>query len=435
MTMAKQVNDARTWIRGARLVTAAGDQGTADLAFAGGVIEGPTPQGPVDVEVDGSGLVLTPAFIDPHVHLREPGFEVKEDLASGLAAAAAGGFGTVVSMANTDPVIDEPGLVRWLIEKAASLPGARLHPAAAVTMGLGGTQLTDAAALKEAGAVMLTDDGIPVSDGEVMRRACEWAADLGLVVQTHSEDPTLRGDGVMNEGTVSERLGLPGNPRIAEASMVYRDCAIAAFTGARVHIAHVTCREALDVVAHFKERGAPVTCEVTPQHLSLTDEAFTSFDPIYKVAPPLRTQDDVDALREGVKRGVVDCIGTDHAPHTRDEKHADLLSAPFGIANIEVAFPVLYEALVKSGDLDLPALLRLLQDGPAHVMGWDAPTLDVGAPADVVLLDLETARVVDPATFKSKAKFGPWDAQTLQGWPVKTWVAGHLAFDRAESAR
>jgi len=431
MTMEKHVDATRTLIRGARIVTAAGDEGVTDLAFANGVIEGPEPRGPVDVDVDASGLVLTPAFLDPHVHLREPGFEVKEDLASGLAAAAAGGFGTVVSMANTDPAIDEPSLVRWLIEKAAVLPGARLRPAAALTMGLKGTQLTDAVALKEAGAVMLTDDGIPVSDGEVMRRACEWAADLGLVVQTHSEDPALRRDGVMNEGEVSERLGLPGNPRIAEASMVYRDCAIAAFTGARVHIAHVTCREALDVVAHFKERGAPVTCEVTPQHLSLTDAAFDTFDPVYKVAPPLRTSDDVDALREGVKRGLVDCIGTDHAPHTRDEKHGDLLSAPFGIANVEVAFAVLCEALVTTGDLDLPALLRLLQDGPARVMGWDAPTLAAGAPADVVLLDLDTARVVDPATFKSKAKFGPWDGQTLRGWPVKTWVAGHLAFDRA----
>ncbi len=429
--MEKHVDATRTLIRGARIVTAAGDEGVTDLAFANGVIEGPEPRGPVDVDVDASGLVLTPAFLDPHVHLREPGFEVKEDLASGLAAAAAGGFGTVVSMANTDPAIDEPSLVRWLIEKAAVLPGARLRPAAALTMGLKGTQLTDAVALKEAGAVMLTDDGIPVSDGEVMRRACEWAADLGLVVQTHSEDPALRRDGVMNEGEVSERLGLPGNPRIAEASMVYRDCAIAAFTGARVHIAHVTCREALDVVAHFKERGAPVTCEVTPQHLSLTDAAFDTFDPVYKVAPPLRTSDDVDALREGVKRGLVDCIGTDHAPHTRDEKHGDLLSAPFGIANVEVAFAVLCEALVTTGDLDLPALLRLLQDGPARVMGWDAPTLAAGAPADVVLLDLDTARVVDPATFKSKAKFGPWDGQTLRGWPVKTWVAGHLAFDRA----
>ncbi len=434
MSLQQDGSKLRTLIRGATLITSAGEQGVQDLVLAGGLIEGHEPQGPVDVEVDGTGMLLTPAFIDPHVHLREPGFEVKEDLASGLAAAAAGGFGTVVSMANTNPVIDEPGLVRWLIDKAASLPGARLRPAAALTMGLKGSQLTDAAALKEAGAVMLTDDGIPVSDGEVMRRACEWAAELGLVVQTHSEDPTLRRDGVMNEGEVSERLGLPGNPRAAEASMVYRDCAVAHLTGARVHIAHVTCREALDVVAFFKAKGAPVTCEVTPQHLALTDEALASFDPIFKVAPPLRTMDDVLALREGVAIGVVDCIGTDHAPHTRDEKHQDMLSAPFGIANIEVAFPVLYESLVLAGIVELPALLALLQDGPASVMGWPIPSLEVGAPADVVLLDVTSARTVDPMTFRSKAKFSPWDGESLHGWPAKTWVGGSLVHDLVPSA-
>jgi dihydroorotase len=425
----------RTWIRGATRVTSAGERGTGDLVLAGGRIEGPEPAGPVDHEVDATGLVLTPAFLDPHVHLREPGQEVKEDLASGLAAAAAGGFGTVVSMANTEPPIDTPEQVRGLLERADGLPGARLRPAAALTMGLAGERPSDAAALAEAGAVMLTDDGMPVRDGERMRRACEWARDLGLVVQTHSEDPSLRADGVMNEGPVSERLGLPGNPRAAEAAMVYRDCEIARLTGARVHIAHVTCRAALEVVAFFKERGVAVTCEATPHHLTLTDEALTSFDPVYKVAPPLRTADDVAALREGVRSGLVDCIGTDHAPHTREEKHADLLSAPFGIANLEVAFAVLHEALVAGEEgLPLLRLLELLQDGPARVMGWPAPTLEPGAPADVVLLDLATPRPVDPATFRSKARFGPWDGATLRGWPMRTWVGGREVFRRAEDA-
>jgi dihydroorotase len=423
----------RTWIRGATRVTASGEHGPGDLVLAGGKIEGTSPDGPVDHEVDATGHVLTPAFLDPHVHLREPGQEVKEDLASGLAAAAAGGFGTVVSMANTDPTIDTPGQVRGLLERAARLSGARLRPAAALSMGLAGERLTDAAALADAGAVMLTDDGVPVRDGELMRRACEWARELRLVVQTHSEEPTLRRDGVMNEGPVSERLGLPGNPRAAEAAMVYRDCEIARLTGARVHIAHVTCRAALEVVAFFKERGAPVTCEVTPHHLSLTDEALTSFDPVYKVAPPLRTADDVAALRDGLRTGVVDCIGTDHAPHTREEKHRDLLSAPFGIANLEVAFAVLHETLVAGeAGLSLPDLLALLQDGPARVMGWPAPSLDPGAPADVVLLDLATPRRVDPTTFRSKARFGPWDGATLRGWPMRTWVAGREVFRRDE---
>ncbi|MDZ7706520.1 MAG: dihydroorotase [Trueperaceae bacterium] len=423
----------RTWIRGATIVTSDGEIGTGDLVLADGRIEGAEPRGPVDHEVDATGLVATAAFIDPHVHLREPGFEVKEDLVSGLAAAAAGGYGTVVSMANTDPVVDEPGLVRSLIEKAERLGGTRLRPAAALSMGLRGERLTDAAALAEAGAVMLTDDGIPVVDGELMRRACEWARDLDLVVQTHSEDPTLRGDGVMNEGAVSERLGLPGNPRAAEAAMTYRDAEIARLTGARVHIAHVSCRAALDVVAFFKEKGVSVTCEVTPHHLTLTDEALASFDPVFKVAPPLRTADDVQALRDGIRSGLVDCLGTDHAPHTREEKQRDLLSAPFGIAHIEVAFPVLYEALVLGGVVALPELLRLLQDGPADVMGWPAPSLAEGAPADVVLLDLDTARTVDPGRFLSKAKFGPWDGQTLRGWPMRTWVAGREVFRRDDA--
>ncbi len=428
--MSHDSETTRILIRGATLVTSAGEHGRGDMVLAGDRIEGATPHGPVDREIDATGLVLTPAFVDPHVHLREPGFEVKEDLASGLAAAAAGGYGTVVSMANTEPVIDEPELVRGLIEKAAGMPGARLRPAASLSMGLEGERLSDAAALAEAGAVMLTDDGIPVTDGELMRRACEWARGLGLVVQTHSEDPSLRGNGVMNEGAVSERLGLPGNPRAAEAAMTYRDCEIARLTGARVHIAHVSCRAALEVVAFFKERGAPVSCEVTPHHLTLTDEALASFDPIYKVAPPLRTADDVEALREGVRSGLVDCVGTDHAPHTREEKHRDLLSAPFGIANLEVAFPVLYEALVLGDVLSLTDLLRLLQDGPARVMGWPAPSLEQGAPGDVVLLDLDTPRAVDPERFRSKARFGPWDGASLRGWPMRTFVRGREVFHR-----
>ncbi|MDZ7799908.1 MAG: dihydroorotase [Trueperaceae bacterium] len=420
----KQETQTRTRIRGATWATPEGSEDRGDLVLFGGRIEGSEPAGPVDHEVDATGLTLTSAFIDPHVHLRDPGQEVKEDLASGLAAAAAGGYGTVVSMANTDPPVDEPGLVRSLLARAEALPGARLRPAAALSMGLAGTRLTDAAALAEAGAVMLTDDGIPVVDGDLMRRACEWARDLGLVVQTHSEDPTLRRDGVMNEGTVSERLGLPGNPTAAEAAMVYRDCEIARLTGARVHIAHVTCRAALEVVSYFKERGVAVTCEVTPHHLTLADDRLEGFDPVFKVAPPLRTADDVAYLRRALQEGGVDCIGTDHAPHTRDEKRRDLLNAPFGIANLEVAFPLLYTELVQGELLTLPALLSLMQDGPARVLGLEPPRLEAGAPADVVLLDLDTERPVEGRRFRSKARFGPWEGWALRGWPVRTWVGG-----------
>ncbi|MDQ3460175.1 MAG: dihydroorotase [Deinococcota bacterium] len=420
----------RTVISNARLLDARGEQGQADLYLNDGLIEGVDLGGETDFDYDAGGKVVTPAFVELHAHLREPGQESKEDLSSGLAAAAAGGYGVVVSMANTAPVVDEPHIVAELIAKAERLGGARLRPAAALSRGLKGKALTDFAALKDAGAVMITDDGLPVGDGHLMRRAGEYASELGLVIQTHSEDPSLRADGVMNEGAVSQRLGLPGNPTQAEAVMIYRDCEIALMTGARVHIAHVSSKRGMQVVEWFKAQGAPVTAEVTPHHLTLTDEIFESFDPIYKVAPPLRTAADVACLREAVRRGVVDNIGSDHAPHTRAEKDADLLEAPFGIANLEVCFPLLYSELVLAGELEFSALLRLLQEGPAKAMGWATPTLEPGRPADVTVLDLETARAVEPASFKSKAKFSPWDGQALKGWPVATFVRGKLVFER-----
>ena len=412
---------SRTIITNARLI---GEQSLADLYLKDSLIEGVNLGGEVSHTFDAAGKLVTPAFIDLHTHLREPGQEVKEDLASGLAAAAAGGYGTVVSMANTDPVIDDPGLVTDLLAKAERLGLARLRPAAALSRGLKGAQLTDFAALQAAGAVMLTDDGIPVADGHLLRRACEYAAELGLVIQTHSEEPSLRQDGVMNEGTVSQRLGLPGNPVQAEAVMVYRDCELALMTGARVHIAHVSSRRGLQLIEWFKAQGAPVTAEVTPHHLTLTDETLGAFDPIYKVAPPLRTAADVAYLRGALARAVVDSIGTDHAPHTRAEKDLDLLQAPSGIANLEVAFPLLYTKLVLDGVLTLTDLLHYFQSGPAKVMGWPAPSLAPGAPADLTVIDLESARPVTPSAFQSKAKFSPWDGWQLQGWPVATFVRG-----------
>ncbi len=423
-----RTSGARTVIRRARLATERGLSEPVDLYVKAGVIEGFDLGGAVDTELDAAGALVTPAFIDLHAHLRDPGQEVKEDLTSGLTAAAAGGFGTVVSMANTVPVIDEPGLVADLVRRAAAVRQARLRPAAALSVGLRGERLTDFAALKAAGAVMLTDDGIPVADSHLMRRACEYAADLGLVIQTHSEDPALRHEGVMNEGPVSRVLGLPGNPAEAEAIMVFRDAELARMTGARVHIAHVTSRRALEVATWQRGSGAPITVEVTPQHLTLTDEALRGFDPVFKVAPPLRTAGDVAYLREAVRTGAVDSIGTDHAPHTRAEKERDLLEAPFGIANLEVVFALLYTELVVTGELPLQRLLHLLQTGPAAVMGWPEPTLAPGSPADLTVLDLEAERAVDGSRFASKAKLGPWEGRMLRGWPRATMVAGEVCF-------
>ncbi|WP_407570643.1 dihydroorotase [Deinococcus altitudinis] len=378
--------------------------------------------------IDVNGATVAPALIELHAHLREPGQEVKEDLQSGLAAAAAGGYGTVICMPNTSPVIDDPALVRSLIQKANGLGFARLRPSAALTKGQEGKQLAELALLKEAGAVMFTDDGRTNEDARVLRLGLEYAHSLGMVVSVHAEDATLRADGVMNEGPVSEALGLPGNPAAAEAARVARDIEIAALTGARLHIQHLSTARALDLVRDAKKRGVPVTCEVCPHHLTLTDESLRGFDPIYKVAPPLRTQADADHLLEGLKDGSVDCLATDHAPHTRAEKEQDMLRAPSGIAYIELAFPLMYTRFGET--LGLEKLLDLFTAGPARVMGWNVPTLEAGQPADLVLLDLETVRKVEPQTFKSKAKFTPWAGENLRGWPVLTLVGGQVAFRR-----
>jgi dihydroorotase len=425
----------RTLIKNGHLIDANKDYGIADLYLKDGIIEGVNLKAQADETFDANGYIVTPAFIDLHAHLREPGQEVKENLQSGLSAAVAGGFGTVISMANTNPTIDEAGLVAELISKAKRIGQARLRPSAALSHGLKGETLTDFAVLKDAGAVMITDDGIPVKDSHLMRRACEYAAELGLVIQTHSEEPSLRQSGVMNEGVMSHRLGLPGNPVSAEAIMIYRDCEIAQMTGARVHIAHISSKRGMQVVEWFKSQGASITAEVSPHHLTLTDDCLKSFDPIFKVAPPLRTQEDVDYLRDAVKRGVVDNIGTDHAPHTRDEKDRDMLEAPFGIANIEVTFPLLYTELVATNILELHTLLGLLQTGPANVMHWPEPNLQVGSAADIVILDVNTARAVTPAAFKSKAKFSPWIGQLLKGWPMATFVRGRQVFGVANSIK
>lgn len=378
--------------------------------------------------LDGRGGTISPALIELHAHLREPGQTEKEDLASGLAAAAAGGYGTVVCMPNTSPVIDDPAIVRSLMARAEGLGLARLKPAAALTKGQKGEALAELTYLRDAGAVMFTDDGRTNENARVLRLGLEYAHSLGMVVSVHAEDATLRADGVMNEGPVSEELGLPGNPAAAEAARVARDLEIVAQTGARLHVQHLSTARALDLVREAKKRGLPVTCEVCPHHLDLTDEQLRGFDAMYKVAPPLRTQADAEYLLEGLLDGSVDCISTDHAPHTRAEKERDLLEAPSGIAYIEIAFPIMWTRFGEK--LGLERLLDLMTAAPARVMGWPAPSLEAGAPADLVVFDLETGREVKPETFKSKAKFTPWAGETLKGWPILTVVNGQVAYQR-----
>jgi dihydroorotase len=430
----------RIVIKNARAV---GETNARDVYIKNGLIEGfdlnLEPDSSISTTIDASKMLLSVAFIDPHAHLREPGQEVKEDLESGLRAAARGGYGTVVCMPNTNPVIDDPEIVSSLIAKAERIGQARLLPSAALTRGQQGKQLADAAALKAAGAVMLTDDGRTNEDANVLRRGLEYAHTLGLVVSVHAEDATLRGDGVMNEGATSERLGLPGNPAAAEAARIARDLEICAMTGARLHVQHLSTARGLQLVREAKSRGVNVTCEVGPHHLTLTDSMLESerffCNPLLKVAPPLRTQSDCAALLEGILDGTVDCLGTDHAPHTKAEKEKDFLEAPFGIANIEECFPLLYTRFVKTGKLKLERLIELLTTGPANVLGIKAPKLEVGAAADLVLFNPEFSRSVHYANHPpaSKARFdSPWMNEVLYGWPQVTIVRGEIIHNELE---
>jgi dihydroorotase len=426
----------RIVIKNARTV---GETKARDVYIKDGLIEGFNLNLEAEKTIDASKMLLSVAFIDPHAHLREPGQEVKEDLSSGLTAAARGGYGTVVCMPNTNPVIDDPEIVSSLIAKAERIGQARLLPSAALTRGQQGKQLADAAALKAAGAVMLTDDGRTNEDANVLRRGLEYAHALGLVVSVHAEDATLRGDGVMNEGATSERLGLPGNPAAAEAARIARDLEICAMTGARLHVQHLSTARGLQLVREAKARGVNVTCEVGPHHLTLTDSLLETerffCNPLLKVAPPLRTQVDCDALLEGILDGTVDCLGTDHAPHTKAEKEKDFLEAPFGIANIEECFPLLYTRFVKTEKLQLEKLIELLTTGPAKVLSLAEPKLEVGARADLVLFNPEFSRTVDYANHPpaTKASFeSPWMGEDLFAWPQVTIVRGQIVHDELE---
>ena len=409
------------------------DGSSRDIFIENGLIVS-SLSGVADLGIDGSRYLVTPALIDPHVHLRVPGQEEKESLESGLSAAVAGGFGSIVSMPNTTPAVDQPELVQKLIRDAEILGLARLFPSAALTKGRLGQHLTDAIALKKAGAVMLTDDGGTNEDAGVLRRGLEYANAQGLVISVHAEDASLRGDGVMNEGRTSERLGLPGNPVAAEAARIARDLEICALTGARLHIQHLSSARGLALVREAKNRGLNVTCEVAPHHLTLTDTLLESerfyCDPVLKVAPPLRSESDCLALLEGLRDGTVDCIGTDHAPHTMAEKQHDMLSAPFGIANIEITFPLLYTRFVETGKLELSRLLELMTVGVTRVFNWQTPSLEFGSVADIAIFDLNNTKAVDSKTFKSKARFdSPWQAENLRGWAVCTIVGGKIVFD------
>ncbi len=377
--------------------------------------------------IDASGLVVVPGLIDLHVHLREPGHEYKETIETGCLAAAAGGFTAVCTMPNTHPVNDNRQITEFILEQAEKACGVRVYPVAAVSTGLAGEALTEFSDLKEGGAVAVTDDGRPVASGLLMRRALEYAKGFGLFVISHCEELSLSRGGAMNEGETATRMGLPGIPNAAESVMVQRDLDLCGLTGGRLHIAHVSTREAVAAIRKAKAAGIPVTAETAPHYFTLTDAAVKNYDTRAKMNPPLRTEKDRQAVVEGLSDGTLDAVATDHAPHSSIEKDVEFDQAAFGIIGLETALPLSLK-LVETGALSLPALIEKMSTNPAKILGIDN-RIKTGNPADLTLVDLDRSFTVDANRFFSKSRNTPFNGWELKGKAAATIVGGKVIFE------
>ena len=399
------------------------------VAAVGGVIAGPDDADRIDCR----GLHVTPGFIDVHCHLREPGREDVETIATGARAAAAGGFTAVCAMPNTDPVTDNQAAVGFIRAQAAKANASRVYPIGSISVGMRGEQLSEMGEMVAAGAVAVSDDGRPVVSAQLMRTALEYARTFGIPVADHCEEPTLAHGGAMNEGVISARLGLKGIPSESEEIMVIRDILLARRTGGRVHLCHMSTWGSVELIRWGKERGIPVTAEVCPHHLTLTEERVGQYDTNAKMNPPLRTQKDVDALVVALKDGTIDCVATDHAPHHNDEKNREFSDAPNGIVGLETALSVLMTWLVAPGTITLSHLVDKMSCAPARVFGLPGGTLRRGAIADVTVLDPTASWTVQGSDFRSKGRNSPYLGMTLTGRVSRCIVAGRLVYVRDAS--
>lgn len=421
-----------TLINGRVIDPASGFDQKTDVVLSRGKIEKvgkvSKPSGAV---LDASGCIVSPGLIDPHVHLREPGQEDKETIATGAASAVAGGFTSVCCMPNTNPALDDDGRIEFVYTQAAKANLCNVFPVGAITKNRGGEELAEIALMARNGAVAFSDDGIAVASASVMAKALRYVASTGRAIMQHCEEPTLTQGAVMNAGVLATKLGLGGWPAVAEELIIQRDVMLNASIRCRYHAQHLTTAGGVDIIRRARKAGQPVSAEASPHHLLLTEDACSGYDTNAKMNPPLRTKDDIKAIIKGIKEGVITVLATDHAPHTREEKELEFAAAPFGIIGLDCALPLYIKALIESGAIDWPAMLAMMTIHPAELCGLTGKgTLAEGADADVTIIDTKESWTIDVAQFASKSRNCPFDGWSVTGRAIATIVGGSIKMNR-----